>query len=326
MNIRTKTIGEAGLSRRYRLFGLSLDSSMELPELRPDERPPALADVTIRRAPLPEPRHPLTAIGEFVELSPSEFRLTVPDVARFFVRDGREVFVEALPGAADTDLRAYLLGSVLGALVHQAGLLPLHASAVARGDQAAAFLGASGAGKSTIAHRLSGRGFDLLSDDVCVVHAGGTGDGAEAAATALVWPGIRQFKLWDSSLAAAGESKAGLSPVLMREDKFLLPASGLADDRPHRLGLLYVLGRSEGTESRFAELTGLQAVNALVSNTYRGLALNGMGRSAWHFRRCTELARECRIFTFAMAWGFERAETAYATIEAHMLEQFARGT
>ena len=311
---------ERSASRRYRLFGLSVESDVALPELREDSAAAGRADVVIRQQALPEPREALVPIGDFVELAPTEFRLQVPDVGSFLVRGGSEIFVDPLPGAEAADLRAYLLGSVFGGLVHQAGLLPLHASAVARGGQAAAFLGPSGAGKSTTAHRLSGRGYDLLSDDVCVVHQGDDGD-------PLVWPGIRQFKLWDSSLAAAGESKAGLEPVLMREDKFLRPAERLAEDRPHRLELIYVLSRGrEAGENRIDELKGLDAINALVSNTYRGLALRGMGRSSWHLQRCAELARRCRIFSFAMDWGFERADDAYSAIETHMLAQFARGT
>ena len=311
-----KTTEEARPKHRYRLFGLAVESDVALPELRDDDRR-GPADVSIRLGPLPEASDALVAIGDHVEIAPTEFRLRVPDVAGFLVRGGRDIFLSPSEGAASEDIRAYLLGSVFGGLVHQAGLLPLHASAIAHEGRAAAFLGRSGAGKSTLAHRLSERGHGLLSDDVCVVH----GDGEP-----IVWPGIRQFKLWNSSLAAAGESKEGLRPVLMRDDKFLLPTSRLAPDRPHRLSLVYVLGRHDGEESRIAPLKGLDAINALVSNTYRGVALRGMGRSAWHLRRCAELTRHCRIFSLSMAWGFERADTVYSYIEEHMLAQLALGT
>jgi hypothetical protein len=309
---------------RYRLFGLGVASDLALPELRPDlpvdEAADAAPDVAIRTGLLPEPRDALVAIGDHVEIAAAELRLRVPEVADFLVRDGREIFVQPHAGAAADDLRAYLLGSVFGALIHQAGLLPLHASAVARGDRAAAFIGRSGAGKSTLAHRLGVRGFGLLSDDVCAVH------GAVGAAP-MVWPGIRQFKLWNSSLAAAGESKEGLRPVLMRDDKFLLPTNRIAEDRGHRLALVYLLARdAAGGESRIEPVTGMEAVQALVSNTYRGIALRGMGRSGWHLRRCADLARQCRIFSLTMAWGFDRADEAYALIEEHLLVELGSGT
>jgi hypothetical protein len=323
MNPIATRMERQGLPLRYRLFGLGVASDLPLPELREDEgedeggAPP---DVTIRTGPLPEPREPLEPIGDHVELAPAELRLKLPGIGDFLVRDGREIFVEPHGDASPEDLRAYLLGSVIGGLIHQAGLLPLHASAVARDGRAAAFIGRSGAGKSTLAHRLSVRGWELLSDDVCAVHGG-------IGAPPLVWPGIRQFKLWDSSLAAAGESKAGLQPVLMRDDKFLLPTDRLADDRPHRLALVYVLARDESAgQSRIDPVTGMDAVHALVSNTYRGIALRSMGRSAWHLRRCTDLAQQCRIFCLTMAWGFEHADHAYALIAEHMMAEFGDGT
>jgi hypothetical protein len=319
VNRMTERNGEAGAAHRYRLFGLAIASDLALPELRVDQEARGI-DVAIRLQGLPQPRGPLAPIGEFVELSADEFRLSVPDVGDFMVRDAREIFVCPWPGASAEDVRAYLLGSVFGGLLHQAGLLPLHASAVASGPHAAAFLGHSGAGKSTLAHRLGRRGHPLLSDDVCVVHG-------DTAAPPLVWPGIRQFKLWQSSLAAAGESPEGLRPVLMRDDKFLLPTAAIAEDRAHRLELIYLLGRDEGTaESRIEALNGIEAVNALVSNTYRGVALRRMGRSGWHLSRCAALARQCRVFSFTMAWGFERADKAYALLEEHMLNEFERGT
>lgn len=305
---------------RFRLFGLDVASELDLPELRPDPAATAEPDVSIRLGGLPDPGQPLVPLGENVEIASQAFRLKVPGVGNFLVRRGREIFVDPAPGAPLDDVRAYLLGSVMAGLVYQLELLPLHASSVAHQGRAAAFLGHSGAGKSTLAHRLSGRGYGLLSDDVCVVHG-------QASEPPLVFPGIRQFKLWEQSLSAAGESKAGLRPVLMRDDKYLLPTRRLAEDEPHALALIYVLARDEEAAScRIEPLKGSAAVNALVSNTYRGVALRRMQRSAWHLKRCAALAQRCRIFSLTMAWGFDRAEHSYDEIEAHMRHQLEGGT
>ena len=85
------------------------------------------------------------------------------------MRDGNQIVIDAAPDATDRNVRLFLLGSALGALLHQRGLLPLHANAIDLGGGAVAFSGHSGAGKSTIAAWFHDRGHRILADDVCVV-------------------------------------------------------------------------------------------------------------------------------------------------------------
>jgi hypothetical protein len=65
--------------------------------------------------------------------------LTVPNIGRYLVRDGREIIVDPAPDAPDRDVRLFLLGSTLGILCHQRGLLPIHANAIVVGGGAVAF-------------------------------------------------------------------------------------------------------------------------------------------------------------------------------------------
>ena len=80
-----------------------------------------------------------------------------------------EIVAEPRQGVPDSNVRLFLLGSAMGALLHQRGLLPLHTNAVEVGGRAFAFMGKSGAGKSTLAAWFHDRGFRIVADDVCVV-------------------------------------------------------------------------------------------------------------------------------------------------------------
>jgi hypothetical protein len=64
------------------------------------------------------------------------------------------------------DTATYLLGPVLGLVLHLRGIPCLHASSVAIGDRAIALLGGAGAGKSTTAAAFAQRGFPVLTDDI----------------------------------------------------------------------------------------------------------------------------------------------------------------
>ena len=109
--------------------------------------------------------------------------LTVDGVGRYLVRGGAEILVDAAGGAAERDVRLFLLGSALGILCHQRGLLPLHANAVVANGAAYAFAGHSGAGKSTLAAHFAQAGYEILCDDVCVISF-------DEAGQPLAWPGL----------------------------------------------------------------------------------------------------------------------------------------
>ena len=68
-------------------------------------------------------------------------------------------------------LRLSLLGSAMGCILHQRGLIPLHISAVAINGRAWGFTAPSGTGKSTLAallHRFAG--CPVVCDDVAALH------------------------------------------------------------------------------------------------------------------------------------------------------------
>ena len=113
-----------------------------------------------------------------------------------------EILVEPAVDASDQNVRLYLLGSALGMLLHQRGLLPLHANCVEIDGQAFAFMGRPGAGKSTLAAWFHDRGYRLIADDVSVV---GFDQQYERA---LVYPGVPRLQLWREALEASGRSSS----------------------------------------------------------------------------------------------------------------------
>lgn len=290
----------------YLAFGLRLRSELALPELRPAGDGDAAPDATIARA-------ALTGEGwdRIVSLDRDWFRLALPEVGRFEVRGGTSILADPDPDAPSGQVRAYLLGSVIGALLQQRGLLTLHASAVAIQGGAVALLGESGAGKSTLAMQLNRHGHALLCDDIFVV-------AFDSDARPVAWPGISRLKLWSQTLAAAGTPTDGLEPVLQKEDKFHVPAGHVADYRPHPLRAIYLLRRDENPGSAIRRLKGAEAVNALMSHTYRGRMVPFMQATQSHFRACLQLLEHCGVFELPRGWGLDRLAEGVHAIEHHL--------
>lgn len=292
---------------RYRIFGLTVASALELPELAPVED--AAADVVVGCAPIgaPEgvPGYSLAADGTL---------LTVTGVGRFLIRGGREIVIERGPKAADRNVRLFLLGSAFGALLHQRGLLPLHANAIDVGGRGIAFAGHSGAGKSTIAAWFHDRGHAILADDVCVATL-------DSAGAAVAWPGVPRLRLWREALEQSGRTVDGHRRSFDDLDKWDVPTLERAAARPLPLDRIYVLARAEaGAEAPLVRrLAGVEAVDALVANTYRGGYVRLAGLTARHLAKCLEIARAVPVFEARRAWGFDSFDRQARLLLEHAL-------
>jgi hypothetical protein len=172
---------------------------------------------------------------------------------------------------------------VLSALLHQRGLVALHASAVSIDGRVAAFVGDKGGGKSTTAAALYRCGHALVTDDILAIRPEGR--------TVEVVPGFPQFKLTPESARALGEDPATLRPLSRRSPKRARPARDqFRAEARLPLAVLYVLDR--GPRLELAPVPPQQAFAELLRYSYNVLQLrrtDDAERPAL-FRRYADLA------------------------------------
>ena len=224
--------------------------------------------------------------GIVFEVSPGKYLLNISGVARYLVSNGAEIVVDPAP-AADVDaVRLFLLGSGMGALLHQRRVLPLHASAIVTPRGAVVLAGPSGSGKSTLAAALVRRGFGVLADDVCVV------DTSEAPA---VMPGTTSLMLWSDALRELGIENSGLYPVRAGLQKYRLPGRNDLSPRPVRLHAVYILNVSHSDTVALAPIAGFAKFEALTANTFRNTFIQPMNLAGSHFRQVGRVADFTRM-------------------------------
>lgn len=300
----------------YSCFDFRLRSDIPLGELIPaDDSSDVRPIIEIRLGSVPEtlpgaapPQAGLQARGE-------DALLAVADVARFLVRGGAEIVVDAAPGASERNVRLFLLGSALGMLCHQRGLLPLHANAIVADGGAVAFAGHSGAGKSTLAAHFERAGYDVLCDDVCVVSF--TAEGAPVA-----WPGLPRLKLWGEAAKAFGHDSTTLDIAIEGMDKYHVPMTRRLAAQPIPFRRLYVLSRAEGGgEGATVPLKGRAAMEAVMAQTYRGFYLAPMGLAERHFRQCVALSAHAEVYAASRAWGYDVFARETERLERHIFAE-----
>jgi hypothetical protein len=103
------------------------------------------------------------------------FRVWAPCHGCYLVAPDGRLVLAAPPTAACGQWERLVLAQVLPLAAVLRGMDLLHASAVELGGRAVAFLGRSGAGKTTVAAHCVARGARLLTDDVLAIEAAATG-------------------------------------------------------------------------------------------------------------------------------------------------------
>ena len=298
--------------RLYRAFGLRIRSALDLPELAPapDDGAPG-EDVRIVLGSVCAVPGGAVQVDSATCVTHDGVWLETP-AGRFQAVGGRLITVAPAPGVSQRDVRLYLLGTMIGAVLHQRAVLPLHANAIGLGDHAIAFAGPSGAGKSTLAAYFQSRGRAVLSDDVCALDLGG--DGRLRAA-----PGLTRIKLWGETVAALGSAVLGrrvgdLDGVADGMAKFSLRLNH-ASPTPMPLKALYILDPGGSDVVSTVRLAGAQAVDGVLANIYRWPMAVAMGRAAAHFATTVTLVRDCEILLLRYPRGFDTLPAIVAYVD-----------
>ena len=293
----------------YSVFGLHVRSELALPELL-DAEGSSEPQVTVTFGNAPE-----APVGAGPHPTDGGLLLEIADVARYFVKDGTSIVIERKPDVPDANVRLFLLGSAMGALLHQRGLLPLHANAVELGGRAFAFMGASGAGKSTLAAWFHDQGYRIIADDVCVVDFA-HGDRPH------VRPGISRLRLWRDALDVTGRDVSAYQRSFVGDDapdKYDVPlARPCSTDGAIPLAAVYLLGRSEALA--IEPLTGVAAAESVFANTYRGAYVPITGSSHDHWSAAVQLIRNTPVYRVGRRWGLADLDEQYSGLLEHALQ------
>ncbi len=297
---------KSDMPRIYSYYGCRLQSEWPLsyvPECMADDSPP---DVILTRGEAPETLTNAVWSSPFISIAADGTALIeLPEVARFLLKEGRTITVQPAPGAALVDVETFLIGPVAGILLHQRGVLPLHASCVAVDGAAIALTGAVGSGKSTFATALVRKGAAPMSDDICPVVF--CGDGAP-----LAIPGPSCRRLWPDTREAFGCGGPAWAPIRPGHAKQIGPAEAetrpVAPLAPLRLGAVIRLVPDHGGEAGIRRLRGLASVAPLKDIVYRFRLGRALGRGEALFGDAMRLAGKTPIFEVRRPEGFEHLE------------------
>jgi hypothetical protein len=280
---------------RYRAYGVGVSS--DVPLALPDYADATLASVECRgvhEQTFVEARKNAIcqdAFHKFAFLADGSTYLGWDTVGEFTVSaDGRSINCRRASRATWESFQVYMLGQALSFALVKQGIEPLHATTIAVGGQAIAFLGDSGHGKSSLAACFLAAGHRLLTDDLLVVE--------ESGEHLVAHPGPPRIKLFPA-VATRFLQAPGAPTMNGGTEKLVVPLAGQqrwAD--PLRLTAIYaVTAPSDACRRRDISIEPLsrrEAFLRLLRATFNRRIVN-RARLAQQFAAMTTIANRITV-------------------------------
>lgn len=272
----------------YTIFGLNISSELELNMLNLITKPASI-DVTIVFGTTPKQlNEPLDRRVQY-EAKEGEFLMWFTfSTVRFYVQQGKRITIET-GGSEDWDfIKVFLLAPVTGALLHQRRVIPLHAGGVVVDNEVILLAGQSGAGKSTTTAAFKEQGYQLMADDIAVIHY-------NEEKIPIVEPGVPFVKLWKESFDVLEKEVPLTGRIRENIEKYFVPIKDLA---PKALPIkrIYILEKSDSiTEPIIKDLSSIETVHHLRMGTYRYYYLIGLKGEKEHFQLAFSLGSQNKV-------------------------------
>lgn len=291
--------------KKYRAFGLVVESAFSIAQLpqaaegEPDVRIVFRPDLTEAYPPQEQ---------QYTSASANYF--TVPNLAVMRISGGNLIEIQPFPGCPESHLGVYLMGSCMGAILHQRGVMPLHGSCVTDGKRAILITGDSGAGKSTLAAEFLKQGWRLVTDDVTAL--------SDVNGIPMVQSSYPSQKLWKDALDRYELPREDVHSLYFTDtrEKFGVDVTKFFFDGTAELSLVIRLIAADHP-CIIAPIKGMTKVDQLMQNTYRPRMIEP-GNVQRHFQRCVTLSTKIPMALVIRENGKQCADTLYSMITDYL--------
>lgn len=298
---------------KYFAYGLHILSEIPLPELT--EVKNGKADVIIRQSSLKQYLPKKNVTQSFFHMASNISVLFWPEVGTFVVKQGKEIIVDPANGTETELIRLPLLGIVLAAVLQQRRYYGLHASAIALKEEAAAFIGGKGMGKSTLASMFYSLGKRLITDDLLALEI-------KRSKTPVVLPGFPQLKIMpEIANNIFGRNPVKLHKLAANVDKYGYRATKKFSQKPLPLKFVYVLNKGKffniekmTKDESFINVFG----NSVAARAFKS-SLKGVNAKI-HFLQCLEIINQTKIYKIEYPHSLASLRELAYSIEEHAIQ------
>lgn len=270
--------------KKYRVFGYNVESELQLNTQEVEFVTP---DVRVGFSELSFENIPIDTPGFHFIIQPDYTKFMMANVGIFEVREGSQIKICRAESADDEILRLFLLGSGFGFLMHQNKEFPLHGSSVVLGDDCITLVGHSGAGKSSLASGFIAKGYKVLTDDVSRIEI--------LENECHVHHSYPSQKLWRDTAEHLDVTIDTTKKINSFMDKYHVSRTEIFEKEPKRLKAVVEIVPADVLKPIVEIVTGQQALNLLITHSYRQECMDYNTDLGEHLRFCVKLMKHIKV-------------------------------
>lgn len=296
------------MSHKYQAFGFIIETPYTIIQVE-SASDDSVPDIIVQDAILPE----LSDLPEYaVRVNEQKICFNYPRAGIFRITNGRLIEFQSNENCNNEILSLYMMGSCMGAIFHQRGLLPIHGSCVTDGTHSVIISGNSGAGKSTLASEFLKNGWKLVTDDVSLIK--------EINGSPIVQSSYPSQKLWQDSMTAYETDDRKAHSLYERQGREKYGVSVKSSFCNGTVPLtLFVQLYADEEETSITQIKGFDCVDRLVHNTYRDYFISKSRRNSF-FQDCVTLSQKIRMLQVIREKGVSTQEYLFNRITAFLNE------
>lgn len=306
---------------KYLAYGIPIVSTIELPALESiSEAFEEQEIIFVSEGKVPDSlEKPAIETKPFSIFNENEFIYNVPEVARYYIKNGKEIIIERTNGDW-SEVYLFFYSNCLTAALFQRSLILFHVSGIfVDKNSVLLFAAPSGTGKSTTAVMLQQRGYAPFTDDTALLSV----EDGKCYARAS-YPMMR---LWQNTIDEQQilneEEKFELRHDLELDKYGFMFHGQFVSDKVEIIGIVFL--DADGNEMKTEKLKSSTAMQHLGNNIYRKQWLNGMKKQLIQFKQLTSIANTIPAWKAYRPKGQATFEGFAEMIEDQIINSISKG-
>lgn len=232
-------------------------------------------------------------------------------VLRVSVQAGRVITIEPTShsGGNVELIRSIAQSELIAAALRQRGLLVLHASCVANGSGAIAFVGFSGWGKSTLAIRFLQEGYRLLSDDVLPI--------CIKKCPPVVYPSHPSVKAKEDSLLGFKEDNKSY-PKNKLSGKSEIPFTKEFSYQKRKISKVYIIEEEFRKKTEVREMERPEQIFEVMKHTWANSLFSSPEERKKHLKMSKKLSKKVDLKVLSRKKSIEELRSVIEAVKRDM--------